>query len=60
MSIQFVPLGIPFSSSFAATASFALQTPTGGLPNSASVALFALLPLGPSGSDGITISGSVS
>lgn len=59
MSIRFIPLGIPFSSSYAMTASLALNTPSAGFPVSASIASFSLLPVGPSGSDGAETDGTV-
>lgn len=52
MTIQFIPLGIPFSSSFAATASIALNIPSANFPTTASYAEYALSPVGPSGSNG--------
>lgn len=58
MTIQFTPLGIPFSSSFALTASLTLNTLSGGFPTTASYAEFALLPIGPSGSNGTQTTGS--
>lgn len=59
MTIRFTPLGLPFSSSFAISSSFTLQTLSGGYPISASYASYALLPVGPPGLNGTTVSGSV-
>ena len=59
MSIQFFPLGIPFSSSFAVSASFAVTTSALGFPVSAALAEFAGSPLGPTGPTFITVSASV-
>lgn len=59
MSIRFFPLGLPISSSFATTASMTLSTLSSNFPVSASYAEFTFLPVGPSGSDGTAVSGSV-
>lgn len=59
MTIRFTPLGIPFSSSFAVSASIALNVPAGGFPISASYAEYALSPAGPQGAAGKEIFGSV-
>lgn len=59
MSIQFIPLGIPFSSSYAVTASLALNTLSDGFPTTASYAEFAVNPVGPSGSNGKQVTGSI-
>lgn len=59
MTIRFTPLGIPFSSSFSVLSSFTLQTTGSRFPVTSSYAEFALFPVGPSGSNGTTVSGSV-
>lgn len=58
MTISFFPLGIPFSSSFAISASFVLNTSTGGFPQTASLAEYVSNYIGPTGSAYTTISGS--
>lgn len=42
MSISFYPLGIPFSSSLAISASFAVSSSIGGLPYTASFASYSI------------------
>lgn len=58
MSIQFFPLGIPFSSSFAVNAGITFSTPTAGFPTTTSLAEFSINNIGPTGSNFLTISGS--
>lgn len=55
MSIQFFPQGIPFSSSLAETASFAVQVDVNGFPISASLAEYVTNYIGPTGSAYITV-----
>lgn len=55
MSIQFFPLGIPFSSSFAGSASFAVTTSIAGFPITASLAEFSVNNIGPTGPPAITV-----
>lgn len=50
MGIQFFPLGIPFSSSFAVNASLTLSTLPAGFPVTASLAEFSINYIGPTGS----------
>lgn len=59
MSIQFIPLGIPVSSSRAITAKFVQNTNLGGFPVTAAFAEFSTSSVGPSGSNAITKLGSV-
>lgn len=59
MSIQFLPLGIPLSSSFAVSASIVLNTSVAGFPTSASYAEYALTPVGPTGKAGTIVDGEV-
>lgn len=54
MSIQYIPLGIPLSSSYAITAKFAVTTSLGGFPVSASYAEYASQSFGPKGRDAVT------
>jgi hypothetical protein len=54
MTIRFFPLGIPFSSSFAVSASYA-TTLLGPTPASASVAQFSIAFVGPTGPPAITV-----
>ena len=58
MSIKFIPLGIPFSSSFAISASIANNTAPAGFPANAYVSEFAINEPGPDGAPYKTISGS--
>jgi len=57
MNFTFYPLGVPFSSSFAISSSATIVA--GNTPTTASLAGFALTPIGPTGSAFRTISGSV-
>lgn len=59
MSIKFIPLGIPFSSSFAVSASYVATTSLGGVPLTASLVEFASLPVGPPGLNARTTGGRV-
>lgn len=59
MSIQFFPLGIPLSSSFALSASFAVTTSAAGFPVSAALAEFSVNNPGPTGSAFIIVSASL-
>lgn len=59
MTIRFFPLGIPISGSFVLSSSFATTVPTGGLPNSASVAEYVINSFGPTGSIFTTVSASI-
>ena len=57
MSIQYIPLGIPFSSSYAVSTKLTLTTSAGGFPVSASYAVFATSSVGPKGADATTVIG---
>lgn len=59
MSIQYIPLGIPVSSSRAVIAKFVLNTDLDGFPVTASFAEFATSSVGPSGSNAITKAGTL-
>lgn len=59
MSIQFIPLGIPLSSSFTMKSKYTLSTLPDGFPVSAAFAEFAINNVGPSGSNAVTITGSL-
>lgn len=58
MSMQFFPVGILISGSYAVSASYTTTTSLGGVPSTASIAEFALTPIGPTGPSYKTISGS--
>lgn len=49
MTINFFPLGIPFSSSVAEKAKISLNTSPGGFPTSASLAAYISSYIGPTG-----------
>jgi len=55
MSISFFPQGIPFSSSLAVSASFALKVSPGGFPATASLAEYVTNYIGPTGPAYITV-----
>jgi hypothetical protein len=57
MTIRFFPLGIPFSSSYAVSASYA-TTLLGPTPASASLAQFSITYVGPTGPAARTVSAS--
>lgn len=59
MTIQFIPLGIPLSSSLAMKSKYTLSTLAGGFPVSAALAEFSVNNIGPSGSNAVTITGSL-
>lgn len=59
MTIRFIPLGIPVSSSLASRAKYALNVDGGGFPVSAAFAEFSTSSVGPSGSSAITITGTI-
>jgi hypothetical protein len=50
MAFSFFPLGMPFSSSYAINASFAVTTSLGGFPQTASLAEYVVNYIGPTGS----------
>lgn len=58
MSITFSPVGIPFSSSFAVSASVATTTSIAGFPVTASLAEYVTTFVGPTGPDYQTIAAS--
>lgn len=59
MSIQFFPLGVPLSSSFAVSASFTVTTSAAGFPVSAAFAEFSVNNVGPPGPAFIIVSASI-
>lgn len=56
MSIQFIPAGIPLSSSHAINVSIVNTVSEGGLPVSASIAEYSITDVGPTGPPFKTIS----
>lgn len=59
MSIRFIPFGIPVSSSFAMKSKYTLSVTTAGFPVTAAFAEFSTSSVGPSGSNGITVVGTI-
>ena len=57
MSFNFIPLGIPLSGSYAISASFAITS--SNVPATASQAIFALSPIGPTGPSYVIVTGSL-
>lgn len=59
MTLKFTPAHLQTSSSFAVSSSVTFRTLPAGTPTTASFAEYAINSIGPSGSDGITVTGYV-